>query len=184
MRKIRNLKDGDEIVIQKIYQMAFSGFPWHEDLSSEEVERRWNIQKRKRGFGGLVAEENGEVVGAIWWDLPSLEELRAERGDALAEFTVKIQRGKLLIWEREVIVSPQYQGKKIGFQLRVAFIEKISQTTKKALILTRMRDDNIPIIGIAEKLGFLRTGIKVSSSQKSNTFHEYWYLEIRKEEQK
>jgi hypothetical protein len=45
----------------------------------------------------------------------------------------------------------------------------------KTLILTRMRNDNLPILKIADRLGFQRTGIKIPSRQPG-TFHEYWYL--------
>ena len=175
---IRKFVEKDTLSVQVIYRLAFASFPWYEDLSNEEIEKRWKTQQAKPGFECLIADELDEIVGAIWWDKPTLDELCFERGELITQFAKqKIRMGDLLIWERELIVSPAHQGRGIGSQLRVAFVELVLNRCKKGvLILTRMRDDNLPVIRIAEKSDFQRTGIRTPSNQKSWVSHEYWYF--------
>lgn len=174
IRYVRWQQDG--MVIRLIYQNAFAGFPWHETLSDAEVQRRWEDYRSKRGSQALVAERDEAVIGALLWDQPTLDELGIERGETLARFAEEhLGPNTILVWEREVIVSPAARGQGIGTALRRSFLNRISGTTA-TLILTRMRDDNLPIIHIAKKLGFLRTGIRVPSSQIPDVSHEYWYL--------
>ena len=175
---IRKLVEEDTLSVQVIYRLAFASFPWYEDLSNEEIEKRWKIQQAKPGFECLIADELNEIIGTIWLDKPTLDELCLERGEPIPQFAKqKIRMGDLLIWERELIVSPIHQGRGVGSQLRVAFFESVlNRCEKGVLILTRMRDDNLPVIKIANKFGFQRTGIRTTSSQKSGVFHEYWYF--------
>ena len=175
---IRKFVEKDALSVQVIYRLAFASFPWYEDLSNEEIEKRWKTQQAKIGFECLIADALNKVVGAIWWDKPTLDELRSERGKFIIQFVKqKIRMGDLLVWERELIVSPAYQGHGIGSQLRAAFIELVlNRCERMVLILTRMRDDNLSVIRIAEKFGFKRTGYRTPSSQKSGVFHEYWYF--------
>ncbi len=64
--KIREYYLDDVSKIELIYQQAFRGFPWFENLSIKEVSHRWKIQSSKLGFRCLVAEIDGQVVGATW----------------------------------------------------------------------------------------------------------------------
>lgn len=182
---IRKFAEKDTLSVQVIYRLAFASFPWYEDLSNEEIEKRWKIQQAKPGFECLIADEHNEIVGAIWWDKPTIDELCFERGEPITQFAKQKKRmGNLLIWVRESIVSPIHQGRGVGSQLRVAFLESVlNRCEKGVLILTRMRDDNLPIIKIAKKSGFLRTGIRTPSSQKSGVFHEYWYFSQERRDQ-
>lgn len=177
---VRKFEEKDALSVQAIYRLAFAGFPWYEDLSREEIEKRWKIQRAKSGFECLVADDEikGIIVGAIWWDKPTLDELCFERGEHIAQFAKqKIRMGDLLIWERELIVSPIHQGQGVGSQLRATFVESVlNRCEKGVLIFTRMRDDNLPVIKIAEKFGFRKIGIRTPSSQKSGVFHEYWFF--------
>lgn len=176
MAAIRDLRESDVTAVQEIYRQAFAGFPWYEALSSADVQGRWDFCATKYGFRAIVAVEDGVVVGALLWDTPTIEDLRLERGDALACFAIdRLCEDVLLVWEREVMVAPSAQGRGIATQLRLQFLECIGEM-RAALILTRMRDDNVPIVHIAAKRGFSRTGIKVPSSQKPEVSHEYWYL--------
>lgn len=174
--QIRNYKKKDEKEIMRIYQKAFAGFPWFENLSGEKVKKRWNSNKSKKGFKCLVVEERNRIVGATWWDEPALEELRIERGDRLADFVQK-KETRFITWIRETCVDPLFQGKGVGRRLKYRAIEKIKSSKLHHVILTRLRDDNSPIIRLNSLLGFQRTGIRMPSSQKESVFHEYWYLE-------
>lgn len=178
---IRTLNAGDWAAIGEILPAAFAGFPWYENLSPVEVTRRLESMQAKRRTAGLVAEEAGVVLGTSLWDTPMILELESERGEALARFAAERMstggRSPKLVWERELLVHPNYQGRSIGTALRMEFINRLAREGN-FLVLTRMRDDNLPTIRIAEKMGFSRTGIRVESSQKAGVFHEYWYLKV------
>lgn len=167
-----------------IYQEAFSGYPWFEELSFDTIDDRLSANISKPGFSAFVAYgEQQELAGSLWFDLPTFDELEIERGSALrilAERICEEKDIKTIIWEREVMVRPKYQGQGIATKLRTAFIGYIGGAYEDGtLILTRMRDDNSAIIKIAEKLGFSRSGIQMPSRQNPETNHEYWYNIIK-----
>jgi len=37
---IRKFEEKDALSVQAIYCLAFAGFPWYEDLSEKEIEKR------------------------------------------------------------------------------------------------------------------------------------------------
>ena len=74
------------------------------------------------------------------------------------------------------MVRPEYQGKKIGMALRRAFIETVRVRYGSCWVFTRMREDNIPVIRIAEKLGYKPTGIRIPAHTTPGIYHEYWFL--------
>lgn len=174
---VREFCKKDERQIKKIYKMAFSGFPWFRELSTNEVEKTWKEQSSKNGFTCLVAEVEDIVVGAIWYDTLTIEQLRVERGEELTDFAVKIGDHKV-IWLRETCVNPTHYKKGIARMLKEKALEKIKQENKTCLLLTRMRDDNLGIVNINKLLGLKRTGIKVPSTHHVGIIHEYWYLII------
>lgn len=164
-----------------MYRRAFLGKPWFEDLSSEEVNKRLTIQSTRRGFQALVARSlKNEIAGALWFDSPSLEVIESERGTQLAQFAKRYSElGIPIVWEREVIVDPNFQNQGIATRLRETFLSYLRLAYPNgAIILTRMRDDNDTIIAIAKRLGFERTGIATPSSQVYGVNHEYWYKNI------
>lgn len=171
---IRDLIASDLIELKRIYKEAFAGFPWYESLTEAEIEHRFSYYP----FDGLVATHNDLVVGAIWWDVLTIEQLKQARGEEMAKFAQTFSY-EYLMWEREVMVSPQHQGQGIGLAIRQEFLKRVRVRHKSVLILTRMRDDNLPIIKIAECCGFLRTGIKTPSSQVPGLNHEYWYKDVK-----
>lgn len=165
--------------VAKIYAQAFAGFPWFENLSDEVVRARLESNLQQPHFKSILAFENNEIVGGLWYDSPNLEQLQTQRGEQLAKFAheMMLETGiPSLTWEREVLVNPQFQGKGIGTSLRNAFIEQLMEDNPMGtIILTRMRDDNAGIIKIAEKCAYQRTGIRMPSSQNPEISHEYWY---------
>jgi len=165
--------------IEQIYQLAFAGFPWYLQEPTEKVNKLFTDHVNKHGFEAMLAyAEDNSIAGALWYDVPSLSELEAERGEKLAEFASQFllsHPGTVLVWEREIFVKPTYQGQKIASQLREQFLSLVKQEYPHGvLILTRMREDNIAIIHIAEKMGYLHTGIKTPST-KQDISHEFWY---------
>lgn len=173
--------------VTQIYQRAFAGSPWFENLTMEEVTRRFHEQKAKIGFQGLVVKDlyyGKTIAGAAWWDTPTIEQLTAERGEQLVSFVQSLgpiqpglwQETIRIVWEREIIIDPSWQHKGYGRALRWAFIRTAYNLYgDPTCILTRMRNDNDPIILIARAFGFKRTGIKIPSSQIPGLTHEYWY---------
>lgn len=176
MIKIRQLCESDSGAILELYREAFAGPPWNETLPDAELTCRWFTALAKTGFGCLVAEEARQIIGATWWDILTLEVLRQERGDALVEFA-KTHQPEKLVWLRETMVLPGYQNQGVARQLKTVALTSICSSNKQPiLILTRMREDNLPIIYLNQNLGFKKTGLHVQSSQKADTQHEYWYL--------
>jgi len=188
---IRRMEREDLEQVKEIYGKAFAGNPWYEDLTREEIGRR--CQSIGPNYEDVVwvdgNPDSPRVVGALWSNVLYVNDLRHKRaGNDLAEFAVKHIHDThpvwsanpefwTLHWETAVIVDPEFAGKHIATFLRMEFLDKL-RTTRRKLILTRMRDDNLAIIKIAENLEFARTGIKVPSSQKPNINHEYWYKEV------
>ena len=187
---LRRYVDG---AIVASYQAAFSGFPWNSPVAMEEARKCFRNHKRKPGFEGLIATATNvtlfrpmgallpfrvsnqhDLLAAIWWDCPTEKQLATERGEELAKFVH--DKGMIpFVWEREVLVRPEYQGKKIGLALRRAFIETVRVRYGTCWVFTRMREDNIPIIRIAEKLGYKPIGIRVPANEALGIGHEYWY---------
>lgn len=169
--------------VAEIYRLAFQGAPWLETLSIEEVLDRIKAHSLKPGFRALIKKSpTGNIVGSLWYDTPRLEDLRRERGEELASAVEKLQTDlniSDLVFTRETIVHPSVQGGGIGSGLRQRFLEDLAYSYfEGVLVLTRMRDDNHPIIKIAENMNYIRTGVRVESTQASGTFHEYWYRHV------
>ena len=170
--------------VTRMYREAFAGFPWYENLTEEQILKRLLSDMAKVGFESFVAEsEDGKIIGGLWFNKLTTETLRAERGDKLLEFAKKIckELGIIdIVWERELMVKPDYQNKKIATRLRMTFLNYLKQQYQNGvLVLTRMRDDNIGTLTIAEKLGYQRSGIRIPSSQDPKIFHEFWYKIIK-----
>ncbi|HBW74407.1 MAG TPA: hypothetical protein DEF59_04070 [Candidatus Magasanikbacteria bacterium] len=174
--KIRTMRPADEEIIRAMYRDAFAGAPWFEKVPEEEVLMRWESHRGKIGFSCLVAEEAGELMGATWWDTLTIDALSAERGETLAEFALREgTKAERIIWIRETVVFQRFQGRGIARMLKAASLEVISAEAK-SLILTRMRDDNMGILHVAQRFGFKRTGIRMPSKSNPDVWHEYWYL--------
>lgn len=174
---IRPFCDKDLFQILEVYRKAFGGFPWYEELSSQEILGRWNFQSTRPGFTCFIADLDGKIVGGIWWDRPTKESLLDERGELLVSFIKGSHSDKDLVWERELLVDPLHSRKGIATRLRMHFVEDVKRTLPcEQIVLTRMRDDNIPILRIADKIGYQRTGIKMPCSIKPEVQHEYWFL--------
>ena len=172
---IRSYQVGDESVIQSIYQACFSGPFWNLNLTKESVAARWQDHCSREGFTCFVTEEGQKVVGASWFDMISRETLASECGSELADFTALIDPALSLIWIRETIVDPAFQGKRIASRLKNRIMHEIRSCHAPVILLTRMRDDNTKIVRINERLGFLRTGIRVASRAIPGLIHDYWY---------
>jgi len=171
--EVRPFRPEDELRVLAIYQAAFSGPPWDESLPMSTVRSRWSFYRDKRGFRPMVAVMDGQLVGAIWWDTPTLSELATERGSDLALFAgQKLGKGQL-IWEREVITHPDYQKQGAATALRKTMLKMVARE-KTALVLTRMRQDNLAILKVATNLGFQQTGFTAPSKQPG-IVHQYWY---------
>lgn len=182
---VREFRNSDHAAILEVYRAAFAGPPWYEVLSEAEVAHRWVVSLTKSGFSCLVAEEERKIIGATWWDMPTIDALRQERGAALAAFAMgPIPISPRLSWHsvgtawlRETVVAPKHQGRGVARNLKEYALGTMWYS-RTPLVLTRMRDDNTAIIRLNETLGFQRTGIRVPSSQKPGIMHEYWYLMI------
>lgn len=177
---IRKYRCGDEIYIKSLYRICFSGQPWNQDVPEEEVAARWQDHSSRQGFTCFVAEESQQVVGASWFDTISHEALAKERGHELVDFVKSINPTLSLIWIRETIVDPAFQGRSIATQLKERAMQEIRGRFVPVILLTRMREDNTKIVRANEKLGFKRTEITVASKATLGLFHSYWYLLLEK----
>lgn len=177
--QLRQFIDGDEPNILAIYQAAFAGFPWFEELSMATVQGRFAKDKQRLGFDCLVAEEDGQIVGACWWDETSPQLLRQERGERLANFCETHCGSNGLIWCRDTIVAPHLHGQGIASTLKQELFRRL-KTAGKTFIFTRFRDDNLPIIKVNQRFGMRPTGVKtlVTTRDGSKTSGEFWYLNL------
>lgn len=171
--QVREYKPNDSKAVQTIWQKAFAGPPWYENLSHEEMERRWQACCKKNGFGCLLMQHDEKIVGFISWHTPTIDELIEERGQALATFAT--QCGRSVVWLEVTCTDPDFQKKGVARTMREYALSKFQQSNG-FLLLTRHREDNIPIINLSRSMGFLPVGIKVPSSQVHGIHHEYWYL--------
>ncbi|MFY9228184.1 MAG: GNAT family N-acetyltransferase [Candidatus Microsaccharimonas sp.] len=171
----------------ELLRQSFAGAPWFEDLTEQEALARIESYIQKPGFEAILAlGQSGVVAAGLWYDTPSLDQLSLERGADLADFaaiTLDREDAGGIVWEREVVVSPDFQGQGLATQLRGEFLHTVATTTAHAaLMLTRMRDDNAAIIAVARKFDYERTGIRMPSSQNPDVSHEYWYRLVRNDE--
>lgn len=172
---VRPLKETDVLPLQIITGRAFAGYPWFEELSEDTLRQRWETQSRLPGFCCLVCENDaGELVGGHWSDESSLTSLVAERGQALADWAGKNAHCSPILWERELVVDPEFQNRGFGKLLRGEFLRRAEERFVHALILTRLREDNFPSIKGALFHGYRKTGLSVPASQKPLR-HWYWY---------
>ena len=166
----------------ELLQASFAGAPWFEDLSDDEAMRRIKEHAMEPGFEAYLIEDQDKIIAGLWYDTPSINKLSEDRGYDLADFARTVCRDvdlEQIIWQRESVVHPNYQGQGLATLLRRKLIDDIEKHGRgPSLLLTRMRDDNFGIIRVAEKFGYERTGIRVPSSQNPNADHEYWYKVI------
>lgn len=171
---IRPIVTADAQRIKIVYQHAFAGYPWFEDLSEDEVGDRWSVMIEKPGFSGLVAEVNDMAVGATWYDQPTIDGLAEERGSQLADFVRSLDTAhRVLVWVRETVVHPAFQGKGIARRLKAESVKGLVE--RPCVLLTRMRSNNHAIIKLNRDQGMMPTGITLPCSLDNNHFHEYWY---------
>jgi RimJ/RimL family protein N-acetyltransferase len=173
--KIRAYRESDVRAILETYQRAFAGYPWFEDLSDEEILRRWTRDSSQPNFCCFVAEYDGLAVGTLYGNEMNISSLQYERGEKLENFVAMNYGEYKIFWEREVIVNPSHQGKGIAASLRRSLLDFLRQKLEKTIILTRMRSDNFAIMKVASKVGYEMIEITLPSSQKEGVFHRYWY---------
>lgn len=167
-------------VLVDIYIGAFSGYPWFETNSTENITQIIEKNAQKKGFTIFCLEDkNNNLIGASWFDTPSLDELETEKGVAIRTFSenkMKEEGLHTLIFVRDTIVKPDQQGKGVASYLKDTYLKFIQETfTDGVLLITRHKDDNFAIIKTSEKRGFLRSGVRMPSKQDQNVFNEYWY---------
>lgn len=169
--------------ISTIYQQAFKGEPWNEQLEDDEVHSRIDKHMGMSGFRShLSFDQSGRVTGALWYDTPTVAQLEAERGAELAAFArafLDEHDDTQLVWEREIIVDPESQRQGIASRLRAGFLEEVqSEFLHGTLVLTRMRCNNDAIMKIARRFGYLQTGITEPCTLDANYYHEFWFRYI------
>ena len=171
---IRTLVLADKAVVQSVIKDAFGGFPWYMDHSDSELDDLWQSSTAEPCFSGLIAVNNdGDIAGVSWWHFPSLDSIR---GNRLARFVSDTREDRTLVWEDAILVRQKYQNQGIGAMLRKAFIEEVSKSSNRTMILSRMRSDNVPTLLLAQRIGFRPTGARSKEGNQSPLFQEFWYL--------
>lgn len=170
----------------EVYLECFRGYPWYEmDLTLEQVTVRLETDFARCGFDGVwLLAPDGTLITASWYDRPDPVTLEAERGADVRRFAEEYYRGGAdVIWLRETIVKPGFQGRGLAKHIKALVHEQVRQQCElagtPALLLTRMREDNHAIIAVNRRNGYERTGIRVESIQSPGTFHEYWYNRVK-----
>lgn len=165
--------------IARLVQLGFAGEPWNETISDEDALNRIDQDIERPGFEAFFIEDDGQIVGALWYDSMTLETLSEQRGEELVEFVKNLQSSegiKNTLWARDSVVHPSHQGKGYATKLRKDFLDYAQANLEEpTLVLTRMRQDNHAILRIAEKFDYKSTGIYKEVSQNPGVFHQYWY---------
>lgn len=176
MYKLREIKNSDNTIIASMIQSAFAGYPWFEKLTYQECLGRIDSDIIRSKFFGLIGEINGEVISGNWTDVLTLELLEEQRGSELRHFVEKLKVNSI-VWERDLVVHPEYQKKGYGKLIRSEVLKTLARSND-SYIFTRMRQDNYGVIKIAKELGYTQTGIIIPSSQEKDLSHEYWYINL------
>ncbi len=160
---------------------AFASEPWLENLSDQECLSRSSMYLGKKNVRSISAYEDSELIGVILVDELDLMSLENERGKDLKDWAISKNIQKVL-WGRETLIRRSFQSQGVGKELRRRMILSIYDESFRVgegyefdFLLTRMRDDNLRIIKIAEGFGYERTGVRVKSSTNENIWHEYWF---------
>jgi RimJ/RimL family protein N-acetyltransferase len=161
-----------------MYAECFSGPPWNQPVSRTEATERWKKHISMSSFYCLVAEIDNKIIGASWFNVMSPEELKEERGEEILNFVTSKHQGRKILWIRETIVDPKFKNQGVAKSIKSEIMSHIRANLPQSLLLTRMRDDNVGIIKVNEKIGFKRTGIKIKSLSNRDINHEYWYMDI------
>lgn len=176
--RIRTYVPDDLGAVQMLYIDAFAGFPWFENLTHEEIEQRMASDLSKDTFTCLVGEVDEEIVATSWGICLDLDELALERGQDLCDAIAEHAYQRRLFWERELIVHPKVQGQGLGGKIRTRFLDHVAELFAPALLLTRMRDDNVGTLKIAMRLGFEPTGITRPAIEKPGAIHQFYMKKI------
>lgn len=175
---IRPFVDADGSAVTTVLRRAFSGPPWNESWDQPKVDRMWKDHSMRPGFDCLVADRDGRVVAATWYDTPSDEDLARERGTELSNFVRSHGAEGSVVWIRETVCDPDVQGTGLAGRLKEAALARLKDRFLGCLLLTRMRDDNVAIVRINRRLGFEKTGVRVAFQNIPGLVHDYWYLRL------
>jgi GNAT superfamily N-acetyltransferase len=137
------------------------------------IRERWLRQQKESNFHCLLIEVDEQVRAVSWFHDISHQAVETNKGKKLFDFVKGNYPDRPCVWVDATVTDPEFQGRGMATELKQKVLERISNLYVNALILTRMRDDNVGIIKVNEKFGFLRTGVKVSGKDK--VCHEYWY---------
>ena len=171
---IRSICKGDEVAIWKLCQKAFKGYPWFENMTDDSIKARWMKHIREPNFQCLVVVNDGnQILSVAWFHDISHETIKIQKGVPLLEFVTSKHPDRPCVWIDATVTDPDFQGRGMATKLKQAIFERILGLHSRPLILTRMRDDNVGIIKVNEKFGFIRTGIKITGSGEVQ--HEFWY---------
>lgn len=177
------------------YKEAFSGYPWFENLTVEDVQSRIEKDMKRPNFAGVwFVDSDNDLIGASWYYDTDVEKLRSERGEELALFAHKIMEEMNIghiVWQSMTVVSPKYQNQGMGTELkRVVFddLKNEANQTGPILYMTRIREDNLGSQGM-NKDHLKPTGIKIAASkthpsQPDGIMHQYWYTVINPQQNK
>lgn len=61
--QVREYKPNDSKAVQVIWQKAFAGPPWYENLGHEEMERRWQACCKKMVLGACSCNTTKKLSG-------------------------------------------------------------------------------------------------------------------------
>lgn len=171
-------KDFPQLV--SLYQAAFGDYPWYLSLTSEYITDRLTKHFANNNCKVFVYEQDGSVVGASWFDQPSLGELATMRGAEISEFAANMLQEQGIsefIWMRETIVHPEMQKRGIGRKLRENIHTYMTDNFPNGvLVLTRHREDNEGIIRLSRENGFSPSGIvQTQMIDGKDVSNEFWY---------
>ena len=193
-----------EEVAQLLLRVFRESEPWKENsLTIEETRNRVKKYSKRPGFMPILIKVKDSLVAVAWYDTPSVQDKEnfnsttrnAELMRPVVEEYLKRNPDGIIIWAAEMVILPEYQGQGLRFAQKAE--EKISKflwnwflkewsnkDPKGALVFARIMSSNERMLDLAQKHGFIPTGIKYEASdlsksnQNSEAFHEFFVSEI------
>lgn len=136
MKIVEFSKETETKVIEEcasLYCGIFRESPWNEEWEANIVSRDMREQATIFGFQGLMATEEGEVIGFTWGYIISEQDMRRSAGHDKLDFL--FTKGKKIFYVDELGVDSAHRGRGIGKKMSQGLIDLARNSAATTIIL-------------------------------------------------